>query len=163
MRALLVVVLLALISVPSAQARTITLNWVERTGSDYGYQPMTFKVKSVMLGKNAWSVRATLVNRSLYTYKIVPPVVNDTPSHYAFSLLWDSDCPPPANSCRLEELRATSFKPSLNTLGRGRTWTGTFGGPGLPPRGKLIYVGFGYFFASAKVRFDWVTQHGFKR
>lgn len=162
-RVLLAALLVALCFVPAAQARTIKLNWVEKISYDYGYQPMTFKVKDVVVTSKAWAVHATIVNRSKFSLRVVPPVVDDTPSHYGFSLLWAPKCAPPANSCRLDERRATYFKPRFPTpLRAGTNWRGVFGGPGLPPRRKLIYIGFGFFHASATVNFDWVTQRAFK-
>lgn len=147
----------------AADGKTLRLNWVDTTPS---YKPaMTFKVASVTLTPKAWSVHATIVNRSKAPAQVVRPDPRMYPSQYGFSLLWAGPCPPPSIGCRLAELQPTYSKPPLpTTLAAGKSWTGVFGGPGLPPKGKLVWIGFGYFvFRADGKTVGWVTSSAFKR
>ncbi len=157
------VVAVALIVAPAASAKTLTLNWVEQASATYYPATMTFKVKSVTTGAHAWSVRASVTNRSNTTIRLVKAVTIASPHYqYPFSLLFAPVCKPPAISCQLEILAATYFRSAKPTqLRSGKTWTGTFGGPGLPPRQKLINVGFGEFVVGKKT-FSYITTHAFK-
>ena len=146
-----------------AKPLVIRLNWVDRTTLDFGYQPMTFKVTSVTISPAAWSVRASVTNRWSRPIRIARPI--DThPPQYAFGLGWAPKCEPPSISCPLDVRRRTYTKPTLlNTLRPGQTWTGVFGGPGRPPRGRLINVTFGYFVPAGKSDgFSWISQRAFK-
>jgi hypothetical protein len=148
----------------TASAKTVRLNWAERMTGDYGYLPMTFKVRSVDLRRNAWAARASVTNRSRRTIRVVRPT--DTyPQQFGFGLAhgYVPDCPSNAR-CGLAVLRATYARPRLpQALRPGQTWSGTFGGPGLPPRGWPVNVTFGYFFVSRQQRFSYVTQRSFRR
>lgn len=162
-RVLTLSLLVALALAPAVQARTIKLNWVDRVTSDFGYQPMTFKVGTVVLTAKAWAVHASVTNRSGTALRIASPL-NTYPAQYTFGLGWAPKCPPPSTSCALETLRRTYSKPALpKTLRPGQTWKGVFGGPGKPARAKLISVTFGYFVPAGKSDgFSWISQRAFK-
>jgi len=156
--------LTALVAVPSAQAQTIKLNWVEQRSATYFPVAMTFKVKDVTLGKKAWSVRASFTNRSRKAIRITR-----TPTTQYSYLRFGLGVPavrtqPGFTNTGLEPMTATYAKPAIPPFLRsGRTWSGVFGGPGLPPKGKLIHVTFGVFTAAGERDWSWVTDHGFKR
>jgi hypothetical protein len=161
--ALCVLAALVLALAPGAQARTITINWVERTSADFGYQPMTFKVTTVVITAKAWAVRASVTNRSRRALNIVAPA--DTyPPQYTFGLGWGKPCAEGTHGCGLQTLRRTYSKPALpRTLRPGQTWKGVFGGPGKPVRGKLINVTFGFFVAAGEQDgFSWISQRSFR-
>ena len=148
----------------TARPKTLKLNWVEQASATYYPAALTFKVQTVTLGVRAWSVRASVTNRSTKTIRIVKAVTIAAPRYqYPFSLLFAPICKPPNISCQLEVLAATYFKPAKPPqLRPGQTWTGTFGGPNLPPIRKLINVGFGEFVVGDK-SFSYITTHAFKR
>jgi hypothetical protein len=84
------------------------------------------------------------------------------PPQCSFGLGWARACKPPAISCALDKVAFTYAKPTVPTsLRPGQTWTGVFGGPGRPLRGKLINVTFGYFQVGGR-GFSWITTHAFK-
>jgi hypothetical protein len=148
---------------PTASAKTIRLNWTERLPNDFGFLPMTFKVTSVALGKNAWAVRATVTNRSKTTIRVVPPT-DTSPQQFGFGLSFAHHGCPRGVTCGLDVLRATYAKPALpRALPPGGSWRGTFGGPKLPPKGQGIGVTFGYFYVSRNQKYSFVTQHEFRR
>jgi hypothetical protein len=149
--------------VPSAQARTIKLNWIEKADPAFGYPAMTFKVRDVVVTSKAWAVRASITNRSSKAVRIVRP--NEYhPPQYGFGLGWAPKCEPPAISCRFETRRRTYSKPAIPAVLRPRqTWTGVFGGPGKVARSKLVNVTFGYFEPTGGQKsFSWLTQNAFK-
>lgn len=152
----------ALLVVPSAAAKILTLNWVEKASGDQYPAAMTFRVKSVTLTRKSWATHASFTNRSSKTIRIVKPT--DTyPPEYTFGLGWASACKPPAIACALDTRNRTYSKPSLPTLLRpGQTWSGVFGGPGLPKKGLLVYVLFGHFLLPDGKDFDWITTHSFR-
>lgn len=159
-----------IVSTPAAAGpiRTIKLNWTERTVGSR--PPMTFKVTSVTLARHAWSVRATITNRSRAGARIRSADERAFPHQYNFAVAWFNSCPPHAYSCERginswPSLHATYAKPALpKELGPGESWSGVFGGPGLPPQGKLIYVTFGTFvFRSQGTAVGWITNGSFKR
>lgn len=162
-RVLTLFVLAALALAPAVQARTIKLNWVDRVTSDFGYQPMTFKVASVTITARAWSVRGSVTNRSKRAVRIARPAPG-YPQQYAFGLGWASACPPPNTACRLDTRRWTYAKPALpSRLRPGQRWEGVFGGPGVVPRGTLVNVTFGRFVPAGETQgFNWITQRAFK-
>lgn len=154
----------------SADARTISLNWVEqRSKTYYASTPMTFKVKDVVLTTKAWSVHASFTNRSKLTLKIAPPV-GDYYAPHNFGLGWASCVQGSLGpECGLKTLDYTYAKPKFpKLLEPGQTWSGVFGGPGRPVKGKLINVIFGTFFPPGAPQkdgakeFDWVSSHAFK-
>ncbi len=151
-----------------ADGKTLRLNWVETTPS---YKPtMTFRVASVTLTPKSWSVRATIVNRSKETAEIVRADPRAYLQQYDFTVAWFNICPPHAYHCERgsnssPSLRATYAKPALpKDLRPGESWSGVFGGPGLPPQDKLVYVTFGTFvFRSQGTALGWITNGSFKR
>jgi hypothetical protein len=152
----------------AADGKTLRLNWVDTTPSNR--PAMTFKVASVTLTPRAWSVRATIVNRSKEPAEIVRADARAYPHQYNFAVAWFSACPPHAYSCERginswPSLRAAYAKPALpKELGPGESWSGVFGGPGLPPQGKLVYVTFGTFvFRLRGTALGWITNGSFKR
>ena len=133
---------------PAATAKRITLGWVETASPSFGYPAMTFKVEYVV------------VNRSSRPIAIVAPapacVLNPLPRRcdiqgapqYGFGVV------PPG-------LSRTYAKPPIPPFLRpGKSWTGTFGGPGKLVRGILTSVTFGYFRTSgvSKRGFSWTKR-----
>lgn len=158
---------MALVLAPAASAKTITLNWVEQRSSDYYATPMTFKVKDVVLTAKAWAVHASFTNRSKVGLKIGPSL-GDSYAAWNFGLGWPFCVQGTLGpECGQKTLTYTYAKPKIPSLLRPRqTWSGVFGGPGRPVRGKLISVIFGTFFPPGAPHFakefDWVTSHAFK-
>ena len=154
--------LAALALAPGAKAQTIKLNWLDRTTTDFGYQPMTFKVSTVVITAKAWAVRASVANGSKRVLRIVAPE-GGYPPQYAFGLGWGKPCAEGTHGCGLQTLRRTYSKPAIpRTLRPGQTWKGVFGGPGKPARGKLINVTFGYFLVPGQQDgFSWISQRAF--
>lgn len=148
---------------PAASAKTIRLNWSERLAGQSGFLAMTFNVRSVTIGKKAWSVRARVTNRSKSTVQIVPPI-DTSPQQFGFGLAFFHPSCPRGATCGLDVLQATYSKPHLpRALRPGGSWSGTFGGPKLPPRGAGISVTFGYFYVSRNVHFGYSTNREFRR
>lgn len=124
---------------------------------------MSFNVRSVTIGKNAWSVRARVTNHSKSTIQIVQPI-DTNPQQFGFGLAFFHPACPRGVTCGLDVLRATYSKPHLpRTIRPGGSWSGTFGGPKLPPRGTGISVTFGYFNAPRGVHFGYTTNREFRR
>jgi hypothetical protein len=165
-RGVIVALAVAVLAAPAAASppRPIKLGWVEQASATYYPAAMTFMVRTVTFGAKAWSVSASVTNRSTKTIQVVRSVTIQAPRyHYAFSLLSPPECKPPAIMCPLVVFAATYFKPAKpSRLGPGQTWSGVFGGPRIPPRGRLISIGFGDFAVPGDT-FSYVTQHGFKR
>jgi hypothetical protein len=152
---------------------TQTIYWVKRRLYRVGETPPPYRVAEVHVrtrwvpvtfGAKAWSVSASVTNRSTKTIQVVRSVTIQAPRyHYPFSLLGPPECKPPAIMCQLVVFAATYFKLAKpSRLGPGQTWSGVFGGPKIPPRGRLISIGFGDFAVPGDT-FSYVTQHGFKR
>jgi len=162
-----VAVAVALLFVPSASAKTLTLNWVEQRSTAYYAEAMTFKVKDVTIGLRAWSVHASFTNRSQVTLRI-RRTLGDYYASYDFGLGW-ANCTNPGGfaSCGLQTLKYTYAKPVFpKQLLPRQTWSGVFGGPGIPTHGLLINVVFGVFLPPGAPQtakeFDYITTHAFK-
>lgn len=150
---------------PAASAQRITLGWVETTSPSFGYPAMTFKVEYVVLTAKAWAVRATVVNRSARVIRITAPEVDCVMN--ALTRRCDPQGPPVFGFGLLPgpDLSRTYAKPKIPPLLRpGKSWTGTFGGPGKLRRGTLTSVTFGYFRTQgvSKRAFSWTSQHSFR-
>jgi hypothetical protein len=147
----------------NAKPRVIKLNWVEQRSATYFPIAMTFKVKDVTLTRKAWSLRASFTNRSKKAIRI-----SRKPGAYYAAYSFGLGVPevrtqPGFTSTGLRPLKATYAKPALPQLLRaGQTWSGLFGGPGLPARGKLINVTFGVFSVPGEKEWSWVTNNSFK-
>ena len=153
------------VGVPAASAKTIRLNWTERISNEFGYVAMTFKVKDVVLGRNAWAVHGSVTNRSRKTIQIVRPIEMTSLQQYGFGLgFTPTSCSQGHATCGLDLLLATYARPRLPaSLPPGRSWSGVFGGPKLPPKGKGIAVTFGYFRVSRDQHYSYATTHEFRR
>lgn len=148
-----------------AKPRVIKLNWIEQRTATYFPIAMTFRVREVTLGKKAWSVRASLTNRSTKAIRITRHSEDADYTLYSFALgvpyyIQAGISKRPS----LTPLNASYARPTFPTFPRpGKSWSGVFGGPGLPPRGKLINVVFGVFSVPGEQEWSWITEHAFKR
>ena len=149
MRRLVVLVsLVALASPATAEARTIKLGWRESDGIGV----MSFTVATLTLGDDRWSIRGSFTNHSDVTLRIER-------RFFAVGLFATADGSRPAALTR-----ADSFAPIPVTLAPGRTWRGTFSGPGVPSRGSYLRVRFGRFSGNPAPipgfrRFSWLADH----
>ena len=148
-----------------AKPRVIKLNWVEQRSAAQFPVAMTFKVKEVRIGKKAWSVRASFTNRSTKTIRITrhPEMADYALFSFALGVPYYIQ----AGYSRRASLRAllASYARPLYPmfLRPGQSWSGVFGGPGVPPKGKLINVVFGVFSVPGEQDWSWITTHAFKR
>jgi hypothetical protein len=151
----------ALLLAAPAEARTIRLDWTEKTPAPYyGYVAMTFNVRSVTVTATGWSVQAEIINRSgkRITFR---RATSYFPPRVGFGLR----VPRPRVVGRRDfvELRATTFTPALpESLDPGRRWSGRFSGRGALPRRKPITVTFGVFLVNGTDPFSWETQRRFR-
>jgi hypothetical protein len=170
MRRLLVLAAVsALVLVPTAQAKTLKLNWVEKTIGDY--PAMTFKVKTLTVVGTKWSYVASVANNSKVAVKIGPGSPSED-GQYRFGLIlpqkYDTSCHPVYTPCpapRPPLAGAQSTKPRMPTVLRpGQTWSGTVSGTRTIPRGVLIRIAFGYFTDPAfrPTGFSFITENTFK-
>jgi hypothetical protein len=159
----------ALALVAGAQAKTLKLNWREKTTGD-SYPRMTFTVKALTIVGNKWSYVASVTNNSKNRVTIGPGSPTE-PGQYRFGLIIPNkpknDCNPVYAICpapRAPLAGSQSTKPRLpHVLNPGQTWRGTVSGTKAIPRGVLIRIAFGYFTdATAPQGFAWVTQNTFK-
>lgn len=156
---------------PSAGARTIKLNWVEqRSKAYYADTPMTFKIRDVTLTARAWSLHASFTNHSELILKVGRPTGRGNfYAPYGFGLGWGQGLASGASTTTLETLKNNYARPAFpKELRPGQTWSGVFGGFGVPPKGLVIYVTFGLFYPpgapnNGVKEFSWITQHAFKR
>jgi hypothetical protein len=150
--------------VTKARPRVLELNWVEQRSNTSFPIAMTYKVKRVTIGKKAWSVRASFTNRSKKAILITRHSENADYTLFSFALAVPSYIQSGAGPRpTVTSLNASYARPTFPTfLLPGRTWNGVFGGPGLPPKGKLINVVFGVFSAPGEQEWSWITDHAFK-
>jgi hypothetical protein len=155
----------ALLLPSAASAKTIRLNWTERTPAGTGgYLPMTFKVKSVTVRSARWTVSFEVHNRSRKELSIRRGS-SYYPTKLGFALLVPSQCPPDPGftRCGVLELAASSFTPRRpRSLRPGERWSGTFSGNGALRKGVNISIGFGVFVPRGSRPFSWSTQHTFR-
>lgn len=150
-----------LLLVPSAGARTIALNWTEHTTAPD--PSIVFKVRSVTVTGRKWTVRASLSNRSDKRIQVVRGTMLDTPPQYGFAILVPVPQCPRGVSCRPIANTATRASPRLPTsLAPGQTWSGTFGGIAVLPKGYLLWISMGHFLVPGGRDFSWVSQHAFR-
>ena len=147
-RLLLLVTLVAVTAPPAADARTIKLGWRE----DDGLGVMSFRVSTLTLGNDRWTVRGSFTNHS-------PVPLRIERRFFALVVFGTPDLSRPAAA-----IRATSFAPRPVSLAPGGTWRGTFGGPGIPSRGSYLRVRFGRFSGTPSPipglrHFSWLTEH----
>jgi len=157
---------LALVVAGAAQARTIPLHWKETLSPLYGYPAMTFTVDSITVAGSAWSVKASVTNRSKGSIRVS---LKGTPyggpyAQYTFGIFIPSPCTKAGQIMCSDRTYATKWIPRVpSVLSPGQTWRGTFSGTRALPHGLLLSVMFGYFYASTpKKDFSYVTQHEFK-
>jgi hypothetical protein len=148
-RLLVLVFAAALIAPPVAAAETIKLGWRE----DDGVGVMRFGVSTLSLGNGRWSVHASFTNRS--------PVVLRIERRFALLVYHSKN-----TYFGFRPMRATRFAPDMPmTVPPGRTWRGSFGGVGKPPRGTYLRVRFGRFNGRPSPLpdfpngFSWITAH----
>lgn len=164
--AIVVLATVALAAPTAARTKTLPLDWIETTRSRFGYPAMTFRVQSVTIGGSAWSVRASVTNRSAEQIAVV--TVPSPYLAYRFGLLASKPRRrgpfPETLSHARTWFGAISFAPSPPAvLGRGRTWRGTFSGRGTIPRATLIRVTFGDFLSRRlQWSFSWATTDAFR-
>jgi hypothetical protein len=165
-RAIAIAALIVLVITPAAEAKTVRLNWFEKTGSGYGYPSMTFIIKSVTVEGPRWSARASVANRSANAVEVTQG--RRSFGDYRFGLIVprrkNSNCGPQSGPCFPLLLGSQRSRPAFPaTLGPGQVWTGSFSGTGALPRGVVISVAFGFFVdPTSKKGFSWITHHSFK-
>jgi hypothetical protein len=147
-RLILLSVLTGLAVPPVADARTIKLGWRESDGLGV----MSFTVSTLTLGDDRWTVRGSFTNHSNVALGIER-------RFFALAVFATPDLSRPAAA-----IRATSFAPLPVRLAPGRTWRGTFSGPGVPSRGSYLRVRFGRFSGTPSPipglrHFSWLTEH----
>ena len=150
-RLILVFVLTALAVPPVADARTIELGWRESDGLGV----MSFRVSTLTLGNDRWTVRGSFTNHSDVAMRIER-------RFFALLVFATPDLSRPAAA-----IRAASFAPLPVRLAPGRTWRGTFSGPGVPSRGSYLRVRLGRFSGTPSPipglgRFSWLTEHAYR-
>jgi hypothetical protein len=164
---------LALGLAPATDAKTLRLNWRERTPNCCGYPLMSFTIRTATLRTirstlRDWAVQAEIANLSGRTISI------ERPEHYyppkgGFALFSStSSCPPSPGpwapgACSDSEKRASYIRPRLpQKLEPGQRWRGVFGGRAVLVRRKLISISFGVFAPPSGEPFSWLTQHTFR-
>lgn len=148
-----------------AKPRVLKLNWVEhRTAAQFPVA-MTFKVTNVTLGIKAWSVRGSFTNRSTKAIRVIrhPEMADYALFSFALAVPYYIQSGY-SKRASVRALLASYARPTFpQVLRPGQSWSGVFGGPGLPPKGKLINVVFGVFSVPGEPEWSWITTHAFKR
>lgn len=155
---------IALAAAPAAQAKTLRLNWVERTGPEYGYPAMTFTVESITVEGTRWSMRASVANRSKHVVTVTRGKPGNGDFRFGLIVPYQGKSCSITGTCLPTLLGSQQSRPPFpSSLGPGRTWSGSFAGAGRLPRGQFLNVAFGFFVDStSKKAFSWITQHSFK-
>lgn len=156
--AVLLALSIVLVAPAKAAAETFDLGWRE---SDGPIGVMSITVSTLTVGARGRSVRASFTNRS----RVALSVVAARPPGFALRVSTS-----PSISTRVfRRLPATRFAPALPAVLRpGRTWRGTFGGPGRPARQTYLRVTFGRFIGKPSplrdypTGFGWLTDHAFR-
>ena len=109
-----------------------------------------FRVQTLRIGRDGWSVDAAVFNRTKEPLRIV--YAHEPTGHNDFGIR-AGDVP----------ARARSFHPRVPILLEpGQGWSGTFSGrDGLVP-GMVVRVQFGQFGTAHGDRFVWVTDHAYR-
>lgn len=166
--ALCLIALLTFAAVQSAPAaespsKVLRLNWNERRAVGTGY--MAFRVSRIVVNRLTWTISAEMTNRTPYAIGIN----RRRPESFrscrmgliAYSRVMQPGGQQTINSQNLEFSRARPGFPSV--LPPGARWAGTFNGRGYLPRGKDLYVCFGYFtLAGSEPDFSYVAGPGFR-
>jgi hypothetical protein len=158
------VALLALMCPGFASAKTLRLGWLERTDTRNGYPALTFTVASITIGRNVWSVRASVANRSRAAVAVITKTSPYLP--FRFGLFtpgaYDRHGLPEKLTRDTSWLGAISYAPALPLVLRpGATWRGRFSGRGRLRRRRPISVTFGVFSSAELGDFSWTTAHAF--
>jgi hypothetical protein len=171
-RIALACVLLALIAVPSAAAKTLRLDWRESYYPDYprGHR-ITFRVSRVVVTHTGWTVHGAFTNRTPWRLRLEP----DDPTGWQMGMGLVSpkaraDEPWPSSYGSADAFRANRFLPRMpRSLAPGESWSGRFSGPGKLPLRRNIHVKFGRFVPPRSVALrvrtdtlDWTTDHSFR-
>ena len=147
---------------PGADAKTVRLNWVERTPAPtFGYPAMTFRVRTVTASRTSWTVRAEVSNRSPHTIFVRAADLRSYPPLYGFSVL----APRPScdYGCTPVPFAAARFTPRLpNPLRPGTVWQGTFSGRGRLTGKRGLALSFGRFQVAGGISFSWSTRRTFR-
>jgi hypothetical protein len=161
-------VLLALVVVPGAAAKTIKLDWRERKVLADG-SAVRFHVTEAVVTARSWAVTFSITNGSGAALKLVTPAPGTTPIR-GFAVLrrgqwrgetclldfgsrgWNAYDPPPSQLPR--------------SIGAGATWTGTISGKAKLARGRDYRLSFGWFEPldpdTGGRGFYWITDHSFR-
>jgi hypothetical protein len=126
--------------VDRAAPQTIRVRWDE---SDAG---LAYSVRSIAVTADGWRVRASVANRRATPLEVVS-LHRRGKTRFGILVSTGRDLP---RTSRLRDLRTPFFAESASpavptTLLPGRSWSGTFSGPGRPPRRAFVRVLFGRF------------------
>jgi hypothetical protein len=153
-RSLVLLGSLALLLVPSAQAKTYPTRWSEHVW--YGGRVlMTFNTREISINGPNWAVTGSFKNRTRRTVAVVAKAPGIAIANR-----------PPIQRPPYRFIRATSVQPPFpKALRPGQVWRGTFSGSGLPSNGRFLMAVFGDF---AQITPDtargwrWVTDHAIR-
>jgi hypothetical protein len=175
--AALFLIALGLIAAPSAQAKTLKVDWREYSGLVGGQ--VNFRITKIVVTPTSWSVTATVTNNSPYTLDVTnPPLLSSGP----FQGMWSTRSagfglvvytPPKGTSTGGYGVRPSNHaSPSLpRKLSPKATWRGTFSGTTKVPKGNELRLSFGWFIISDApserksyigTQFGLVTHHLFR-
>jgi hypothetical protein len=147
-----------------AKPQTFRLNWHETYQSNG--ERLVFAVSRLTVGRRRWSVRAAVTNGTKVALTI-ERAHRPRGSLFGLLLFRGPGLGDVVKTARYREpLQSTRFDPALpHVLYPGRTWSGTFSGPGVPSRNRYVRVEFGRFWggppgsASQWRGVIWITNH----
>lgn len=129
--------------------RVFRVGWVENVSLGNAPPVLTFRVRTIDVGPNGFTVAASFTNRSQRPLAL-PTGVERSQKNFGLGVLTDQ------MSVRIEDpgqylVKATRFTPSLpKVLEPGHTWSGTMHSS-IPPRSlRWLRVLFGVFFWRGK-------------
>lgn len=151
----------ALVLAAAGSAKTFKVNWNETKTFPGGY--LSFHVTRIVVTATTWKVTASFTNHGKTTTLTIargyPPAPNLSPFGLAYPVV------APGQRPTINTLQMSHASPSIPArFGPGKTWTGSFNGYGVLPKGKIIWVVLGFFIPGGNQRagFNWITSHAFK-
>jgi hypothetical protein len=154
-RSLTLLGLLALLLVPSAQAKTFPTRWQEHFRFD-GKLLMTFNTKAITINGQSWAVGGSFKNRTSSPVRVTiqaPGIAVATT--------------PPGPTQKIRFIRARSVSPPFpQVLAPGQVWRGTFRGRGIPSSATYLMAVYGDFERMAPrlpKEWRWITDHALRR
>ncbi len=132
-RAIVLGALLALMLPSSAAAKTIRLDWTATVVAPDGARMVRFRIATLELGRTGWSASVAMQNVSPLNLTL----------RREFALLVTRN---PDTAAGTVVLSASRFAPAMpSALAIGQHWTGTIGGPGVPPAKRYLRIRLGTF------------------